>query len=47
MSISLAALQHDGHLYYWLIGDLLLVVLGQIALFGGRKKLWRGDIVGL
>ncbi|MGL4579929.1 ABC transporter permease [Shewanella xiamenensis] len=47
VSISLAALQHDGHLYYWLIGDLLLVVLGQIALFGGRKKLWRGDIVGL
>lgn len=46
VSLSLAV-QHDGHLCYWLLGDILLAVLGQVALFWGSKTLWRSDIDGL
>ncbi|MFB2650609.1 ABC transporter permease [Shewanella mangrovisoli] len=47
VSISLAALQHEGSLFYWSLGNILLVILGQIALYWGSKKLWQGDISGL
>ncbi|MDH0446686.1 ABC transporter permease [Shewanella sp. GD04112] len=47
VSISLAALQHEGSLLYWSLGNLVLLILGQIALIWGSKKLWQGDISGL
>ncbi|MCL1091387.1 ABC transporter permease [Shewanella profunda] len=45
VSISLASLRGGGSLVDWLLWDLLLVLLGQIVLFWGKKKLWQGDVI--
>ncbi|EGM68149.1 hypothetical protein [Shewanella sp. HN-41] len=45
VSISLASLRDGGNLGDWFIWDMLLMILGSIVLFWGKKTLWKGDVI--
>ncbi|WP_076414163.1 hypothetical protein [Shewanella sp. UCD-KL12] len=45
VSSSLRLLTEESHVWPWLAGDLIFVVISMLTLWFGSKRLWKGDLV--